>query len=61
MEKETLRTLLESLTKEEIPELLSLLNAVEREALAMRVERLITESSFPEPNPEWPAVPWPPF
>jgi hypothetical protein len=61
VEKETLRTLLESLTKEEIPELLSLLNAVEREALAMRVERLITESSFPEPNPEWPAVPWPPF
>jgi len=61
VEIETLRTLWQSLTKEEIPELLSLLNVVEREALIMRVERLITESSFPEPNPEWPAVPWPPF
>jgi uncharacterized repeat protein (TIGR03843 family) len=61
VEIETLRTLLQSLEKEEIPELLSLLNEVEREALIMRVERLITESSFPEPNPEWPAVPWPPF
>lgn len=61
VEIETLRTLLQSLEREEIPELLSLLNAVEREALIMRVERLITESSFPEPNPEWPAVPWPPF
>jgi len=61
VEIETLRTLWESLTKEEIPELLSLLNAVEREALIMRAERLITDSSFPEPNPEWPAVPWPPF
>jgi uncharacterized repeat protein (TIGR03843 family) len=60
-EIETLKMLSHSLAKEEISELLSLLSAVEREALIMRVERLITDSSFPEPNPEWPAVPWPPF
>jgi hypothetical protein len=47
--------------KVEIPELLSLISDVEREALIMRIERLINQSRFPEPNPEWPAVPWPPF
>jgi uncharacterized repeat protein (TIGR03843 family) len=60
-EIETLTLLSQSLAKEEIPELLSLLNTIEREALIMRVERLITQSRFPEPSPEWPAVPWPPF
>ena len=60
-EVETLNLLLNSLMKEEIPELLTLLSDVEREALNMRIERLINQSRFPEPNPEWPAVPWPPF
>jgi len=60
-EVETLNLLLNSLMKEEIPELLILISDVEREALNMRLERLINQSRFPEPNPEWPAVPWPPF
>jgi hypothetical protein len=60
-EIETLKRLLDSLMKVEIPELLSLISDVEREALIMRIERLINQSRFPEPNPEWPAVPWPPF
>jgi len=60
-EIETLNRLLDSLMKEEIPELLILISDVEREALIMRIERLINQSRFPEPNPEWPAVPWPPF
>jgi hypothetical protein len=57
----TLRLLSQILANEEIPELLTLLNKVERDALTMRVERLIADSRFPEPNPEWPSVPWPPF
>ena len=60
-EIETLNRLLDSLMKEGIPELLILISDVEREALIMRIERLINQSRFPEPNPEWPAVPWPPF
>jgi hypothetical protein len=55
---QSLRVKISEVTIEELPRLLS---AVEIEALLMRVERLISESTFPEPNPEWPAVPWPPF
>jgi hypothetical protein len=33
----------------------------EFEALLQRVERLLTNKSFPAPSDEWPAVPWPPF
>lgn len=44
-----------------IAELPQLLSAIEIDALQMRIDRLISESTFPEPNPEWPAVPWPPF
>jgi hypothetical protein len=57
----TLNRLLDSLMKQEISELLTLISDVEREALIMRIERLINQTRFPEPNPEWPAVPWPPF
>jgi hypothetical protein len=60
-EIDTLNRLLDSLMKEEISELLTLISDVEREALIMRIERLINQTRFPEPNPEWPAVPWPPF
>lgn len=60
-EIETVNRLLDSLMKEEISELLTLISDVEREALIMRIERLINQTRFPEPNPEWPAVPWPPF
>jgi hypothetical protein len=60
-EIETLNRLLDSLMKEEISELLTLISDVEREALIMRIKRLINQTRFPEPNPEWPAVPWPPF
>ena len=33
----------------------------EREALILRVQRLITTAVMPAPNPDWPAVPWPAF
>jgi uncharacterized repeat protein (TIGR03843 family) len=57
----TLRNLRDSIKAQQIAELSHLLSAVEIEALQMRIERLIAEAIFPEPNPDWPSVPWPPF
>jgi len=46
---------------EEVATLLnSLLSNTEVGALFERVVRLRNQSAFPLPNPEWPAVPWPP-
>ena len=30
-------------------------------ATIARIDRALTEGTFPLPNPDWPAVPWPPF
>ena len=30
-------------------------------ATLARIDRALTEGAFPLPNPDWPAVPWPPF
>jgi hypothetical protein len=60
-EIEKLQSLRVKISAVEIEELPRLLSSVEIEALVMRIDRLISKSSFPEPNPEWPAVPWPPF
>ena len=60
-ELETLRKLYLSVENQEIEELGELLSASEIEALLYRIEKLISQSRFPEPNPDWPAVPWPPF
>lgn len=38
-----------------------LLAAREVAATARRVEELLTAGRFPGPNPDWPAIPWPPF
>lgn len=38
-----------------------LLTPHEIESTLMRVQRLIESSCFPEPNPNWPAIPWPAF
>lgn len=38
-----------------------LISVPEFQALLGRVDRLLTEKTFPEPSDEWPAVPWPPF
>ena len=56
-----LSSLKDAITNGLIAELPQLLSAIEIDALLMRIDRLISESTFPEPNPEWPAVPWPPF
>jgi len=38
-----------------------LLAAPEVEATRVRVEQLLAAGIFPSPNPEWPAIPWPPI
>jgi len=55
---ELLRDYLESQSAGELRELIS---PDEVSALKLRVEKLITTSIFPEPNPEWPHIPWPTF
>ena len=40
------------------------LGLIEEEELAAtlsRIDRFLSEKRFPEPSPDWPAVPWPPF
>jgi uncharacterized repeat protein (TIGR03843 family) len=38
-----------------------LLSVEEIEATRARVADLLASSRFPSPNPEWPAIPWPPY
>ena len=38
-----------------------LLAAPEVEATRLRVDELLAAGTFPSPNPEWPAIPWPPI
>lgn len=42
------------------PEFLELLSEAEINAAKIRITRLIKDGKFPYPNPNWPAVPWPP-
>jgi hypothetical protein len=39
----------------------TLLTTDEVAALRFRIMNLIDQKSFPLPNPEWPAIPWPAF
>lgn len=45
----------------QLEELSELLTQSEIVALSQRIERMISLRHFPEPNPEWPHIPWPPF
>ena len=56
----TLQSLFQSM-RNDCPELGELITEVEFEALAARIERLISERKFPEPREDWPHIPWPPF
>lgn len=42
-------------------ELEKLITNAELKALLKRIEKLISLKQFPEPNPDWPHIPWPPF
>ncbi|MBP6147506.1 MAG: SCO1664 family protein [Candidatus Planktophila sp.] len=55
---QSLHVFVESQDAEELQELLT---QDEISALKSRMETLISTSLFPEPNPEWPHIPWPPF
>ena len=57
----TLQSLLRFLESSDAHELRDLLTPVEISATRERIEKLISTSLFPEPNPEWPHIPWPPF
>ena len=50
----------ESVLKSEL-DLTPYLTESEIAALHARIQRLITTGVMPEPNPDWPAVPWPAF
>jgi uncharacterized repeat protein (TIGR03843 family) len=39
----------------------SLLTTEEIAALSTRIQELIKTRTFPMPNPDWPAIPWPAF
>jgi uncharacterized repeat protein (TIGR03843 family) len=40
---------------------LGLIEEEELNATLGRIERALSEKTFPEPSQDWPAVPWPPF
>ncbi|MCI0688451.1 MAG: SCO1664 family protein [Sporichthyaceae bacterium] len=40
--------------------LADLLTPAEIVALAARIDRLLTSRNYPQPSPDWPAIPWPP-
>ena len=42
-------------------QLRNLLEADEVDATRERVQSLLADGRFPGPNPQWPAIPWPPF
>ena len=46
-------------SKREIIE--GLIEIEEIQATIARIDRALIAGSFPQPNPDWPAVPWPPF
>ena len=56
-----LHKLREVIDSTESKELENLITAEEISALQGRIENLIQMRKFPEPNPEWPHIPWPPF
>jgi len=54
-------TALELAIKGSNAELLALITENEVNALLARINSLLQSGTFPSPNDEWPAVPWPPF
>lgn len=57
----SLQNLLHFISNGDLEDLNSLLTEDEMSALIVRINRLIATKTFPEPNPEWPHIPWPPF
>ena len=55
-----IRLLKASLQVVSSPEFIELLSEREIAATKMRINSLMSSNEFPLPNPNWPAVPWPP-
>ncbi|MEO0010507.1 MAG: hypothetical protein RIQ39_96 [Actinomycetota bacterium] len=60
-EVKDLERLLKQLVTDDAAELRELITETEFIALQRRLVSLIARGAFPEPNPEWPHIPWPPF
>jgi hypothetical protein len=60
-EKALLNQARELFTGEKSEIIAGLIDEEEIDATVSRIDRALSEQSFPIPNPDWPAVPWPPF
>lgn len=60
-ERQMVEELLAKIRNNEISELSELITNEEIDSLRERCEVLLLKKSFPEPNPHWPHIPWPPF
>jgi hypothetical protein len=60
-ERAGLTRLAEALRGELARDLAGLLSRAEIAATRRRVDRLLETGRFPQPRPDWPAIPWPPF
>ncbi len=60
-ERAGLGRLADSLRGDLARDLADLLSRAEIAATRRRVDRLLESGRFPQPRPDWPAIPWPPF
>ena len=60
-EKALLNQARELFTGEKSEMIAGLIDEDEIDATVSRIDRALSEQTFPIPNPDWPAVPWPPF
>jgi uncharacterized repeat protein (TIGR03843 family) len=60
-ERTKVERLLAKIANNEFMELAELITAEEIDSLRERCEDLLLQNTFPEPNPHWPHIPWPPF
>ncbi len=60
-ERAGLSRLADTLRGELARDLAGLLSRAEIAATRRRVDRLLETGRFPQPRPDWPAIPWPPF
>lgn len=60
-EMQILSSLLNKIENDQLENLEDLITHTELNALIFRIEDLLKTKTFPLPNPEWPAIPWPAF
>lgn len=60
-ERARIKRVISQLEDGSLAEINELITEAEISALRQRCEKLLATNSFPEPNPHWPHIPWPPF